>query len=87
MATDIAHILLEQNEVFSLDQIMKELEIGSEHCIVGWKQFCRDVRVDYFFNDERMMRAFSPEGNITVGTSYVSSGNLEDTTLRRRKCF
>ena len=35
---------------FSQDQIMKELEIGSAHSIVDWKQFCRDVCVDYFLN-------------------------------------
>ena len=29
---------------------MKELEIGGEHTIVDWKQFCRDVCFQYFFN-------------------------------------
>ncbi|XP_033105195.1 uncharacterized protein LOC117107601 [Anneissia japonica] len=30
--------------------IMKELEIGSEHTVVDWNQFCRDVTVNYFRN-------------------------------------
>ena len=34
----------------SQDQIMWEVEIGSEQTIVDWKQFCCDVCVPYFLN-------------------------------------
>ena len=34
----------------SQDQIMWEVEIGSEQTAVDWKQFCRDVCVSYFLN-------------------------------------
>ena len=30
---------------------MKELEIGSDHTIVDWKQFCWNVCVEYFLNN------------------------------------
>ena len=33
-----------------MEQLMRELEIGSSHTIVDWKQFCRDVCVAYFLN-------------------------------------
>ena len=35
----------------SQDYIRKELEIGGQHTVVDWLQFCRDVPVDYFLNN------------------------------------
>ncbi|XP_033121683.1 uncharacterized protein LOC117120726 [Anneissia japonica] len=34
----------------SQEFLMRELDIGSEHTIVDWNQFCRDVAVEYFVN-------------------------------------
>ena len=35
----------------SIDKIMHELEIGSPSTIVDWKNFCRDIRAQYFINN------------------------------------
>ena len=34
----------------SQEQIIIELEISSEHTVVDWKQYCRDICVQYFTN-------------------------------------
>lgn len=36
----------------SQQQLKKELEINSNHTIVDWKQFCRDVTVQFFANGQ-----------------------------------
>ena len=32
----------------SVEKLMRELEIGGQHTIVDWNQYCRDVCVEYF---------------------------------------
>ncbi|XP_065064355.1 uncharacterized protein LOC135690664 [Rhopilema esculentum] len=39
----------------SQKQILKELEIKSEHTVVDWKQFCRDVCVEHFLNNPQQI--------------------------------
>ena len=36
---------------FSISDIRQELSIVSDHAIVDWNQFCRDICVDYFLNN------------------------------------
>eukprot|EP00795_Rhopilema_esculentum_P015990 gene15990-7323_t len=38
------------NGGLSQKQVLKELDIKSEHTVVDWKQFCRDVCVEHFLN-------------------------------------
>ena len=41
---------MRQNMGFSQEQSKKELKVNSDHIIVDWKQYCRDICVDYFTN-------------------------------------
>ena len=38
----------------SVEQCMRDLDIGGKQTIVDWNQFCRDVAVQYFLNHPQM---------------------------------
>ena len=35
----------------SVEDIQKDLDIGSNKTVVDWNQFCRDIAVTYFLNN------------------------------------
>ena len=35
----------------SLRKLKRELEIGSDHTIIDWKNFCRNIRATYYTNN------------------------------------
>eukprot|EP00795_Rhopilema_esculentum_P017032 gene17032-8540_t len=39
----------------SQKQVLKELDIKSEHTMMNWKQFCRDVCVEHFLNNPQQI--------------------------------
>eukprot|EP00795_Rhopilema_esculentum_P009846 gene9846-18425_t len=39
----------------SQKQVLKQLEIKSEHTVVDWKQFCRDVCLEHFLNNPQQI--------------------------------
>ena len=44
-----------RDQGLSQKQILKELDIKSEHTVVDWKQFCRDVCVEQFLNNPQQI--------------------------------
>ena len=71
----------------SQKQILKELDIKSEHTVVDWKQFCRDICVEHFLINPqqiggpgRSTRACSPEESTIAAEFFHKIGSLESMT-------
>ena len=61
-----------------------EFQIGSEHSIVVWSQYCRDIAVSYFINN--LVRIGDPRNIVDIEESLFSRF-LEVVILQPRKAF
>ncbi|CAF1579046.1 unnamed protein product, partial [Didymodactylos carnosus] len=82
----------------SIAKLMHELDIGSEHTIVDWKKFCRDVCAEYYVRNPSIIGGVGhtveidescfgkrkyQRGRLLSSQQWVFGGIDVDT----RKCF
>jgi hypothetical protein len=50
----------------SLTKLKHELEIGSDHTIIDWRNFCRDICATYYINNPQQIGGKLSSNNIST---------------------
>ena len=78
------------------EDVKHELRISSDHSVVDWNQFCRDIYVLYFINSPehiyqvifwKFANLYFLRGNTKLVDKFYNNEYLEGMRQRQRKDF